>query len=305
MNLNRQKFLQGVVLVLSILSISWFVWRPIEAVTYPWNCSQTSNGFNFTNTEGAPREIACVEYINCDCPGDPLMPEVGQCGQNENWIWQKTVAADESGFCTFSQSIADLARCKIHQVDLKVYNPDGQTWSDRPFCWFISNKCEECGEPSPTPTEPVSTLTPTPTKPVSSPTPTPTPPSETACWAECTDGTDCQGDNVCQEVSGTKRCVNPDCETESDCTCNKHCWDVCGHDNECPAGLSCRQIDNTKRCVKSECEREQDCDCAVPTPPSVLGEKAPPVLPAAGFGWDKYAFVCSLVLFLRFLIAAL
>ena len=146
------------------------------------------------------------------------------------------------------------------------------------------------GTPTPTPTitvtptpTPTGTITPTPTGTIT-PTPTPIP----DCWELCSDGSDCQGDLTCQLTDGVKRCVNPQCDSESDCVCNRQCWEVCGHDNECPSGLSCRQIDETKRCVNSSCERESDCDCSFkttsPTPsvPQVKLPEAGIALPTIG-----------------------
>lgn len=283
-------------MALSILSISWFVWRPIEAADEypPFYCfpDESGKGFRFVNGTTESIILRCVEFSGCECPGWPT----GQCGWNAdpvkqsqikmNEIWKKTFAPGESGFCTYSFNPAEITACGVYQVDL--FTASGDT---APNCWHIFSKCDNCGGVTPTPS---TALTP-------SPTPTP---SSSTCWQQCDADDDCEGDLVCQETSGTKRCLNKKCETESDCTCNKNCWDVCGHDNECPSGLSCKQIDDTKRCVKSECDREQDCNCAAPTPPSVLGEEAPPVLPAAGFGWDKFVFFGGLVLLLRFLAAA-
>jgi hypothetical protein len=72
-------------------------------------------------------------------------------------------------------------------------------------------KAQEEPTATPVPEEPcvlefeVPTLTPTPSIPVPE------------CWDECTD--ECSGDLVCQDVSGTKRCVNESCPEEEDCEC--------------------------------------------------------------------------------------
>jgi hypothetical protein len=139
------------------------------------------------------------------------------------------------------------------------------------------------GGPTSTPTPTRPTSTPTPTKPTSTPTPT----EEYGCYNECSSDSQCEGDLRCQEISGVKRCLNPDCPTERDCVCNKDCWDVCGATSECPSGLECRQVGATKRCVNPDCEEEQDCDCtshaqATSTPTTYVAQVE---LPEAGISW--------------------
>lgn len=91
-------------------------------------------------------------------------------------------------------------------------------------------KLYQAGKEPVAPTAPVSipkaveepTATPVPEEPcvltfnvaTGTPTPTITVPD---CWDECID--DCSGDLVCQDVSGTKRCVNESCDDEEDCEC--------------------------------------------------------------------------------------
>lgn len=159
------------------------------------------------------------------------------------------------------------------------------------------------GQPTPTPTG-RSTPTPTPT---GGPTATPTP--VLGCYLECDADSDCESNLRCQMISGTKRCVNPDCSDESDCTCNRNCWDVCGTDSECPRDLSCMQIGETKRCVKSACKLEQDCDCrpvvttGTPTPTVYVAKVEMPqpgsTLPTLGAIFGGAALlITSLLLFL-------
>lgn len=134
---------------------------------------------------------------------------------------------------------------------------------------------------SPTPTATVTpTITPTPTgKP--SPTVTPTsvtPTPITSCYNECSSDGDCRSGLLCQEVEGTKRCVNKDCPSESDCTCNLNCWDICGHPSECDRTSDCRQIGSIKRCVHnsspSTCDTEAIC-CELPTSPPPTNTPTP------------------------------
>lgn len=311
--INWQKFLQGALIGILILSLSsWFsldakkktekgsIFTEARA-GYPWNCVQDgiNHGFSFENTFASNKRVRCIEYLNCVCPGVPS----GKCIENENIVWENIYGPGESGFCTFSGEPDD---CLIHQVDIKVANIDLDNWADVPNCWYIFDKCWECVTPTPTPAEPTSTPTPTPTEPTTTPTSTPTP--VLGCYDECNSDEDCAGEFRCQEVSGTKRCVNIDCPDESDCTCNRGCWDVCGHDSECPSGLSCRQIDETKRCVHPDCEREKDCDCGpepTPTAPRVLGAEAPEVLPKAGAPLILFSLASAAVIILRFLVLAL
>ncbi len=161
------------------------------------------------------------------------------------------------------------------------------------------------GRLTPTPT-PTGRSTPTPT-PSAGPTATPTP--VLGCYLECDSDSDCESNLRCQMISGTKRCVNPDCSDESDCTCNRRCWDVCGTGSECPRDLSCMQIGETKRCVNSKCKQEQDCDCrpvvttGTPTPTVYVAKVEMPepgfTLPTLGavFG-GVVLLITSLLLFL-------
>lgn len=331
-HLNLKAFLKGVVLGLLILSIfslaDYKKTFPKASAVYPWNCSRQEGGFNFTNTTGIVKEILCVEYLNCDCPGNPA----GKCIENEHIIWRRTVNPGENGYCTFSSS---LQPCKVHQVDLKIYDADSEQWHDAPNCSTVINRCEECLTPTPTPLEtptptstptttvtPTSTLpaTPTPTVPILTATPTltltPTPtllitptPNITltptpllGCYYSCSSDFDCQEALRCQEVGGVKRCVNISCPSESDCVCNKNCWQICNQNDECPSGLSCERVGEIKRCINTACPNEEDCDCGVTTPPPVLGEKAPPVLPATGFPNFIWLIGSGVIIFFQLLL---
>ncbi len=42
-----------------------------------------------------------------------------------------------------------------------------------------------------------------------------------SCWSDCT-SLPCPEGLTCQDVSGTKRCVNPTCPTDQDCTCDQN-----------------------------------------------------------------------------------
>jgi len=83
--------------------------------------------------------------------------------------------------------------------------------------------------PTPTPTH-TPTLTPTPTgspgptptpmpTPTGSPGPTPTPTPGPQCWGSCSSSSDCPSSLTCQDILGSKRCVNPNCTDDSDCSC--------------------------------------------------------------------------------------
>jgi len=141
---------------------------------------------------------------------------------------------------------------------------------------------------SPTPTATITpTSTPTPT---GQPTPTITPTSVTptpitSCYNECSSDSDCRSGLLCQLVEGIKRCVNTNCPSEPDCTCNLNCWDICGHPSECDRTSDCRQIGNVKRCVHnsspSACDTEAEC-CELPTsPPPTNTPTSKPRQPAA------------------------
>lgn len=117
-------------------------------------------------------------------------------------------------------------------------------------------------------------------------TPTPTPTTIANCQRTCTSDSDCGGSLKCQTVSGSKKCVNSSCSTETDCICNRSCWGICGTDSECPSGLNCLQINDTKRCVKAICKLEQDCDCGAagitPTPTGIVTRTLTPTMPVTG-----------------------
>jgi len=282
------------------------IFNAVEANSgWDWQCSAEGNGFHFTNPTESRKRVMCVEYPNCDCPGTPA----GKCVENEHLIWTKVFGPGETGFCQFESETPD---CYVHQLDIKVANLNEDNWADVPNCWLVLDRCEACLTPTPseTPTStptPTQELTPTPT-PTEELTPTPTPtetPTATptpglGCFDECQSDEDC-GDLHCQEVSGTKRCVNLDCPSESDCICNVGCWEICGQESECPSGLTCRVIDEVKRCVNPDCERETDCQCGGVTPtttPQVLGAKTPEVLPRAGvplWSWAAGAFFVFLI----------
>ena len=102
-----------------------------------------------------------------------------------------------------------------------------------------------------------------------SPSPNPSPsPEPITCFDTCSSDAECEADLRCQSVSGTKRCVNPSCSEDADCTCaeaKKACWDKCQNNNDCESPWTCQTIPSTndKRCVNSSCVAESDCSCAV------------------------------------------
>jgi hypothetical protein len=82
-------------------------------------------------------------------------------------------------------------------------------------------------------------------------------PQTPQCWESCTTNPDNCPSGL--ECNGT-RCVNPDCPTESDCTCpnQPQCWESCTtNPDNCPTGLEC----NGTRCVNPNCPTENDCTC--------------------------------------------
>ncbi|PIP51793.1 hypothetical protein COX09_05085, partial [Candidatus Beckwithbacteria bacterium CG23_combo_of_CG06-09_8_20_14_all_47_9] len=112
------------------------------------------------------------------------------------------------------------------------------------------------------------------------------------CFDTCSSDAECEADLRCQSVSGTKRCVNPSCSEDADCSCavaKKACWDKCQNNNDCESPWACQTIPGTndKRCVNSSCVGESDCSCAVaevahPSPLASLPKASPPALPQAG-----------------------
>ncbi|MFH0863566.1 MAG: hypothetical protein V1858_00545 [Candidatus Gottesmanbacteria bacterium] len=145
--------------------------------------------------------------------------------------------------------------------------------------------------PTPTPT-PSTTPTPTPsTTPTPTPSSTPTPTPVTGCYKDCS-SVSCPSSLSCQDISGSKKCVNPSCPSESDCVCNNLCWSICTSDNSCASGQSCLQTGNDKRCVNPACIQEQDCSCATTTTPT------PPTTPQAATIWPTFAVILGGLLFL-------
>lgn len=287
-----------------------------------WTYSMKYRIFNVDNPDGWWK----FEFWKCLCPEG--QGQAGgaclRCEKNQEIINLKRVApaARDSGndvnavVRRFSLVQPGGGYCGSFQFD--AYIIDGSVRDCVDFqggryghAWSLFRTNIDCGQPTPTPSQPVQTptptptcptltLTPTPTGPVQTPTPTPTQPVQTptptppgegtptptlperkVCYIECGSDSDCTDDLKCQEVSGVKRCVNTACSSESDCTCNRGCWEVCGHDNECSGGQSCRQIEDKKRCVPNDCQTEAEC-CAQPTP-QVLGA----VLPSAG--WESFS----------------
>jgi hypothetical protein len=137
---------------------------------------------------------------------------------------------------------------------------------------------------SPTPTitpipSSTPTLTPTVTPTIAStPTPAPSPTPILGCYNKCSSDTDCPSGLLCQAIEDIKRCVNANCQSETDCTCNRNCWDLCGHSSECDRTSDCRQIGDFKRCVHnsspSTCNNETEC-CELPTPPPSTNTPTP------------------------------
>lgn len=63
------------------------------------------------------------------------------------------------------------------------------------------------------------TVSPSPS-PSASPSPSPSAsPQPTACFDTCDSDAQCEEDLRCTSVSGTKRCVNPSCTEDADCSC--------------------------------------------------------------------------------------
>jgi len=63
--------------------------------------------------------------------------------------------------------------------------------------------------------------TPTPTATASpTPTPTPTPTPQPGCYDRCSSDSDCPNDLLCRSVNNINKCLNINCPSESDCTCN-------------------------------------------------------------------------------------
>ena len=139
-----------------------------------------------------------------------------------------------------------------------------------------------------------------------SPSPSPSPsPEPTVCFDTCVNDVECKTGLICRTVGGDKRCVNPDCTSETDCSCpgvKKTCFDKCESDNDCESSRRCMTIPNTndKRCVNPSCISESDCNCeqtlVSPSPsPSTIAYASPspsliaqtkggqPELPEAGF----------------------
>jgi len=131
---------------------------------------------------------------------------------------------------------------------------------------------------TPTPTA-VATATPT-TPPSSTPIPTATGPTATpvykTCFTSCDNDTQCESNLACLDYSGGKRCLNPSCQTEIDCGCNR-CWQLCTNDWECQNDLNCLSVSGQKRCVNRNCSSEETCTCQGPTAtPTPVGPTATP-----------------------------
>lgn len=100
------------------------------------------------------------------------------------------------------------------------------------------------------------------------------------CWVQgCTKNADCNGALVCQG----SRCVNPDCATESDCTCtvmaveDLDCGSSCDPaDDLCPGGHTCNP--DTSLCALDSCLADaSSCqlDLCIPLDP-VCGDPCDP-----------------------------
>ena len=124
------------------------------------------------------------------------------------------------------------------------------------------------------------------------PSVSPTPgvsPSPNVCFDTCGSDSDCPSSLRCMTVSGDKRCVNPNCTNETDCTCatsKAECWDKCQNDNDCVSSCRCMNIPGTndKRCANPSCVSQSDCNCNVAyasaSPAQTKGGQ--PTLPQAG-----------------------
>jgi len=63
--------------------------------------------------------------------------------------------------------------------------------------------------------------TPTPTATASpTPNPTPTPTPQPGCYDSCSSDSDCPNDLLCRSVNNVNKCLDINCPSESDCTCN-------------------------------------------------------------------------------------
>jgi len=121
-----------------------------------------------------------------------------------------------------------------------------------------------------------------------------------ACYDDgCTADSDCEGDLRCQPISGVNRCVNIECNEDTDCACDEEkisCYDDgCTADSDCEGDLRCQPISGVNRCVNATCDEDIDCVCPVASPspspsplggnpsPSPIARVPGPELPEAGF----------------------
>ena len=77
--------------------------------------------------------------------------------------------------------------------------------ADTGVCEKVFELVSPSESPSPSPSE--------------SPSPSPSASVSVECWDTCSSSSNCPSSLLCQNISGTYRCVNPSCPTESDCVC--------------------------------------------------------------------------------------
>jgi len=93
-------------------------------------------------------------------------------------------------------------------------------------------------------------------------------PAPTCYQNDCTKSPNdnCPSGLECQDTTQGSRCVNPDCPSETDCTCpaptcwQNNCTGPTG-DYPCPSGLTCQTTSEGARCVNPDCPEDRDCVC--------------------------------------------
>jgi len=197
---------------------------------------------------------ACAaNFVNGSFSTGPLNPgkyAIRLYVNNSDWVVSEAYQAN--GTDCLRNKTGDVA---VSGLNTQIAYISSTNYSCGTFnIWFgIKPKTEITPTPTPTPT---SRFTPTPTN-----TPAPG-----ACFSSCQNDNNCDSGLKCLDYSGTKRCLNPSCPTETDCGCNA-CWDTCTNDWECVSGLSCLVVNNQKRCVNKDCPDKESCTCEI-TPTS-------------------------------------
>jgi hypothetical protein len=111
-----------------------------------------------------------------------------------------------SGTVVFNCTAGQTNDCNIH-------NADNQDIIDCTATVTGNGAYTLAGGTGATPTP-----TPSPTPPPAGGSPTPTP-LGAACYQTCTTNSNCQGNLICREISGSKKCVNANCDTKTNCDC--------------------------------------------------------------------------------------